>query len=231
MKKSSILFATLLMASTAAVAQTSLGQPTPQIQVNGVGTVNVAPDKVTIRLGVENKAEQADAAKKANDEAIAKVLKFIKGMKIDEKCVQTQRVSLYKTRDYEEKKDYFQASQSITVVLKDISKYESFITGVMNAGINRIDGVSFESSKVASFEAEARALAVKDAKQKATDYANALGQKAGKAILVTDGSSYSPPVVRPMYMMKGAAADVNEQTLAVGEIEVVSNISISFSLE
>jgi uncharacterized protein YggE len=219
------------MATTAAIAQTGSGQIVPQIQVNGIGKVNVTPDKVTIQLGVENKADQADQAKKANDEAIAKVLKFIKGMKIDDKDVQTQRVSLYKTRDYEEKKDYFQASQSITVVIKDISKYESFMTGVMNAGINKIDGVSFESSKVASYETEARTLAVKDAKQKATDYANALGQKAGKAVLVTDGSSYAPPVVRPMYMMKGAAADMNEQTLAVGEIEVISNVSISFSLE
>lgn len=227
MKKSSILLAATLFATTAIVAQ--VPQQTPQIQVNGMGKVKVVPDRVTISLGVENKAEVAENAKKENDAAIAKVLKFIKSLKIDDKDVQTQRITLYKARDYEEKVDYFQANQTLTVVIKDLSKYESFMTGVLNAGVNKINGVTFESSKATSYETEARTLAVKEAQQKAADYATALGQKAGKAILVSDSSSSYGPVIRPMYMK--AAADMFDETLAVGEIEIISNVSISFTLE
>ena len=104
------------------------------------------------------------------------------------------------------------------------------MVGLTESGVNRIDGVDFQSSKTAMYEAEARTLAVKEAKQKATDYANALGQKVGKAILVSDSSASTPIIVRPMAMMK-ASADFGEQTIALGELEVVSNVSISFTLE
>lgn len=231
MRKAGIVFASLLMTTTAIVAQNHQGVVVPQVQVNGIGKVSVTPDKVSIRIGVDNKADDANSAKKANDVIIAKVIKYAKSLKIDDKQIQTQRVNLYKSRDYEEKKDYFQASQTLTISLDDISKYEKVMTGLMDLGINRIDGVEFTSSKAASYETEARTLAVKEAKQKATDYANALGQKVGKAILVSDGTSYDAPIVRPMYMMKSVSADEMKETLAVGEIEVTSNVSISFSLE
>ncbi|MTG98571.1 MULTISPECIES: SIMPL domain-containing protein [Myroides] len=231
MKRVSILLGAALLATTATFAQTSYTSPiTPQIQVNGTGKVSVVPDKAVIRLGVENKSSDAASVKKINDQSIAKVLKYLKSLKIEDKYIQTQRVSLYQSRDYEEKKDYYNASQVISITLTDITKYEELIVGVMEAGVNKIEGVEFQSSKIATYEAEARALAVKEAKQKATDYANALGQKVGKAILVSDGGGYAPPVVRPMYLMKGTA-DSMDQTLAVGEIEVTSGVSISFSLD
>lgn len=231
MKKMSIMFASILMTTTAIVAQDNHGIIAPQIQVNGIGKVSVTPDKVIIRVGVDNRDETAAVAKKTNDAAIATVIKYIKSMKIEDKDLQTQRVSLYKSRDYEEKKDYFTASQTLTITLTDVAKYEKLMIGLTESGINKIEGVDFQSSKTALYEAEARTLAVKEAKQKATDYANALGQKVGKAILVSDSSANSPIIVRPMYMMKASAGDMNDQTLALGELEVVSNVSISFSLE
>ncbi|WP_010256207.1 SIMPL domain-containing protein [Myroides injenensis] len=235
MKRISVLFATMILASTVSMAQTgsSTYDVTPQIQVSGVGKVNVTPDRVIIHIGVENKGDSPVSAKEENNKAIAKVLKYIKSLKIDDKDIQTQRVNLYKSSDSKIRKDYYVTSQTIKITLRDIDKYEQLMLGVMDAGVNRIDGVQFESSKAASYENEARTLAVQEAKQKATDYANALGQKVGKAILVSDGGSYAPPVVRPMYMMKsaGMGADAMDETLAVGEIEVVSNVSISFSLE
>ncbi|MEC4115157.1 SIMPL domain-containing protein [Myroides pelagicus] len=229
MKKVSILLGVLLLSATSTFAQTTYTSPiTPQIQVNGTGKVSVTPDRAIIRLGVENKSLDAATAKKANDQVIAKVLKYLKSIQIEDKNIQTQRVSLYQTND---KKDYYKASQTIVITLTNIDKYEELILGVMDAGINKIEGVEFESSQLTKYETEARVLAVKEARQKASDYATALGQKVGKAILVTDGSSYTPPIIRPMYMMKGASTEGLDQTLAVGEIEIVSGVSISFTLD
>lgn len=233
MKKVSVLFASLMLATSAIVAQNpNNGQSVPQIQVNGVGKVNVTPDRVVIKLGVEHKADDANSAKQQNDATVANVIKYVKSMKIDEKDIQTQRVNLYKTTDYKTKVDSYTASQTLTILLKDISKYETLVAGLMDSGINRIDGIEFKSSQVEQYEAEARTQAVNQAKQKAVDYASALGQKVGKAILVSDVASSNPPVIRQMYAMKSTEADsATDQTLAVGEIEVVSNVSISFSLE
>jgi hypothetical protein len=71
------------------------------------------------------------------------------------------------------------------------------------------------------------------AKQKAQDYVSVLGQKVGKALLITDNSqTYFP---QPMYKggMMAMAADSAEtkETLAVGELEVITNVSVTFALE
>ncbi|MGG5507874.1 MULTISPECIES: SIMPL domain-containing protein [unclassified Myroides] len=231
MKKSFIVASMCLALGVAAQAQTA-GTSVPQIQVQGVGKVKAVPDQAVVRLGIENKGKTAEEVKSTNDAAVARVLKYLKEAKVPEKNIQTQRVSFYSYKDYTDKKDYYQASQTITLTLEDLSKYEALIAGVMSKGVNRIDGVEYKTSQLASYQTEARTLAVQEAKKKATDYATALGQKVGKVILVADGGGSTPPVFRPMYALKGAAIDESaDQTLAVGEIEVNTSVSISFELE
>ncbi len=213
-------------------AQNPTGMQTPQIAVSGTGKVSITPDQAVITIGTENRGSDAVAVKKENDATIASIIKYIKKMKIEEKDYKSQRINLYKNRDYETKQDYYQANQTITIQLKDLSKYEELMLGLIQAGANQIQGVEFKSSKAADYQTEARTKAVADAKKKATDYANALGQKVGKAVFVSDESvAYSPRPV--MYAAKaGASADMAlDQTLAIGEIEVSSNVSINFSLE
>jgi uncharacterized protein YggE len=143
-------------------------------------------------------------------------------------------MSLYKNYDYEKKKHSYQANQTISVTLKDISKYNAFMMDVMETGINVINGVSFKSSKMELFESEARKKAILNAKKKAEDYVSVLpGQKVGKAISISDSSQINYP--QPVFMAKGFMADSEaiqpRETLAVGEIEIVSNVSVSFVLE
>ena len=81
---------------------------------------------------------------------------------------------------------------------------------------------------------EARKNAILNAKQKATDYVSVLGQKVGKALLITDNSQAYMP--QPMYKgnMMAMAADAlggRQETLAVGEMEINTNVSVTFVLE
>ena len=205
----------------------------PQISVNGEGKVKVTPDIAVITLGVQNNGKDAKEVKTQNDIVIDKVLKYIKKFNIPASDYQTTQVSLNKNYDYEKKKYTYEANQTITITLKDLSKYDLFMMDIMETGINRIDGVEFKSSKIEQFETEARKKALLNAKKKAEDYLSVLpGQKLGKAILISDNSSTYYP--RPVLYAKGAVmsetADVRE-TLAVGEIEVISNVNVSFLLE
>ena len=222
-----------LLVGASGQAQSAAISSVPQIQVQGVGKVQAVPDQVVVRLGIEHKGKSADEVKKANDTSVASVLKYLKANKIPEKNIQTQRLSFYSYTDYTDKKDYYQATQTITVTVEDLSKYEALIAGVMTNGVNRIDGVEYKSSQLASYQTEARKLAVREAKKKAEDYAEALGQQVGSVLSVTDGGgSMPPPVFRPMYALKSATADGEmDQTLAVGEIEINSSVSISFELK
>lgn len=228
MKKSIIIL--LMLVATLMNAQEN--KVIPQISVSGEGKVKVAPDQVVINLGVQNTGKDAAEVKKMNDETVDKVVKYIKKFGIPTSDFQTTNVSLYKSYDYEKKKHNFQASQSLTITLKDISKYDELMMELVDTGINNINGVEFKSSKLEDHKVTARKQAVLDAKKKAEDFTSALNQKVGKAILINDNSQpmYQPPMYRNV-MMKTEASDSVKETLAIGEIEITTNISVTFILE
>jgi uncharacterized protein YggE len=205
----------------------------PQINVNGEGKIKVVPDQVSISATVETKGNNAKDIKKQNDEKIDAVLKFIKKMNIPTADFKTKQVSLNPQYDYEKKKTSYNAVQTIEIVLKDLTKYDELMEGLVQQGINRIDKVSFESSKLAQYQSEARKIAIKDAKAKAEDYVSVLGQKVGKAITISDNSQiYQPqPMYAGMRMKESADASASNETLAIGEIEITANVSVSFVLE
>lgn len=205
----------------------------PMINVSGEGKVNAVPDRASISISIESKGTKASEVKKDNDIKTAAVLKTITRLNVAKEDFQTQRVALNPNYDYEKKKYNYIATQTIIILLKDLSKYDELMEGLIDAGTNRIDNVEFKSSKLKQLQSEARKLAVQDAKAKALDFVSVLGQKVGKAMQISDNSqNYNPP--HPMYAMDKMAMSnqaESRQTLAVGEMEIMVNVSVGFLLE
>jgi uncharacterized protein len=229
--KNSVLFLILLFST---MIQAQEQKQIPMINVSGEGKVKVSPDQVCISISQETKGSNAVMVKKDNDAKIDAVLKFIKKMKIAPEDFQTTRVTLTPNFDYETKKQEFIATQSVSILLKDLKNYDLLMNGLLESGINKIDNVEFKSTKILQIQSEARKLAIKDAKIKAEDYVLVLGQKVGKAFTISDNSQNSGP--HPMmYAMKSTAfndgAAIQNETLAAGQIEIVVNVNVSFILE
>lgn len=204
------------------------------ISVSGEGKVKTAPDQVSISVSIETKGTKANEVKMENDKKMDGILKFIKKSAVAKEDFQTQRILLNPNYDYVKKKYNYVATQSVQILLKDLTKYDELMEGLVNEGINRIDNVEFKSSKMVQLKSEARKLAMKEAKSKAEDFVSVLNQKVGKAILISDNSqSYNPQ--QQMYAMKTMATAMDgeapRETLAVGEIEITANVSVSFVLE
>ena len=230
--KKSILILTVLITSLGFLNAQETKQ-IPMINVSGEGKVKVTPDQAAITVSIETKGSKAAEVKTENDKKMDAIIKFIKKSNIAKEDFQTQRVSLYPNYDYDKKKHSYIATQSLQILLKDLTKYDLLMEGLVDEGINRIDNVEFKSSKMIQLQSEARKLAMKDAKGKAEDYVSVLNQKVGKAFLISDNSQVFIPQPR-MYAMKSMAMDVAEvprETLAVGEIEITANVSVSFILE
>lgn len=230
MKKVILILALVFMANSYAQEHKQV----PMINVSGEGKVKVAPDQALIAISIETKGTKAEEVKRENDKKMDAILKFIKKSNIAAEDFQTQRISLNPNYDYEKKKYNYIATQSVQILLKDLSKYDTLMEGLVNEGINRIDNVEFKSSKMLQLQSDARKLAIKDAKAKAEDFVSVLGQKVGKAILISDNSQSYIPQPR-MYAMKSMSMDKAEsaprETLAIGEIEIIANVSVSFALE
>ncbi|MEZ4779824.1 MAG: SIMPL domain-containing protein [Flavobacteriaceae bacterium] len=205
-------------------------QPRPSVDVKGEGIVTIVPDHVLISARVEHTGANAKEVKQLNDATINEVFQFLKNYGIDNKDVKTEYLNLTKNYDYNSKKYNYAANQSISIKLKDLSKYESLMNGLLDTGINRIDGISFSSSKMNTLQSEARIKAIQNAKQKAEEYASVLNQTVGKALLISEfqnNNAPTPLLKRGMMVMDSAS---ESQTMAPGEMEIRVEVQVSFEL-
>ncbi|PHR13041.1 MAG: SIMPL domain-containing protein [Aequorivita sp.] len=218
----------LVITTTTAMAQNTL--PPPTIDVTGEGIVRVVPDEVTINIRVETTGENTKTLKEQNDATINEVLKFLKKMDIADKDVKTEYMNLSKNYDHNSKTYTFAANQSLSVKIRDLKKYEPVMKGLLDTGINRIDGVNFFSSKEDALKSEARKKAVENAQMKAKEYASVLSQTVGKAVSISEyNNSYGPQPMYKMAMMD-SSSNGGDQTIALGEIEIRTTVNVSFLL-
>ncbi|QAA81271.1 DUF541 domain-containing protein [Aequorivita sp. H23M31] len=219
----------LILAITTTVMMAQNNVP-PTIDVMGEGIVKVVPDEVTINIRVENTGENTQILKKQNDAIVSEVLKFLKQMKIADKDVRTEYMNLTKNYDYNTKTYTFAANQSLSVKLRDMGKYEQVVNGLLETGINRIDGIDFSSSQKESLESQARKKAVENALMKAKEYASVLNQNVGKAVSISEFRNSPDP--RPMYKMTAmeSTSAGDGQTISLGEMEIRTTVNVSFLL-
>ncbi|SHI55755.1 hypothetical protein SAMN04488096_102354 [Mesonia phycicola] len=222
-----IILATLLFVGVTTFAQE---QPVG-IQVTGEGIVKVVPDQVLIQVNVNKEGKSAKEVKEATDNTVDTVLKYLKKQKIDKNNVQTEYVTLGKSYQYQTKSFNFVSRQSISILLTDLSKYDEIMQGVLELGINGINSVNFISSEIDKYESEARLKAIKNAKQKAQQYATALEVKLGSPISMQDVNSSNFNGVQVYRAMEMTTVNSSQkETLAVGEMEVKANVNVNFSI-
>ncbi|GAB2770596.1 SIMPL domain-containing protein [Salinimicrobium soli] len=224
MKK--LLFVVFFFASLGLFAQ----QNPALITVTGKGTVNVTPDKVLIKARVEHTGKSASEVKAQNDKVVNDIIKYLKSQGIPSKNFQTEYLNLNKDYNYNTKETFYSANQAISIQLNDLSKYETLMGGLLNSGLNRIDGIQFQTSKREKLESEARKKAVLNALEKAKEYAGALGQEVGKAHSISEMDNGNfPPMYRALEMQDSASS--KQETIAPGEMEVTVKVNVSFLLK
>ena len=204
----------------------------PSVSVNGEGTVQVIPDEVVIKSRIEHEGEDAAQVKKQNDQVVNQIIKYVKSQGVAEKDIETDYMNLNKRyKNYEQGTFIYVANQAISITLHDLDSYEQIMKGLLENGLNRIDGIQFESSEKEKFEAEARKMAVLDAKRKASELLKPLGHEVGQPISLSENQS-SP--VFPMYRMNDAvemsAAKSDGQTIAPGELEIKITVNATFEI-
>ena len=223
MKHYFVLFSLI---STMAIAQNQ----TPTVEVIGEGIVYATPDMVNISISIEKEGLDLKNLRQKNGEAVAQVLQLL-SKELPMENFQTSYVSLYKD-DYN-KLNKYRVVQNINIKLEDISKYDNLMNAIFDAGVNRIDGISFGVKNKEKLLQEARIAAIDDARKKALLYAVSLDQNIGKAIKIKEVNSHFndiQPVERMSKMSLGSPANGNDNTLAVGKIAIEAQVNVAFEL-
>ena len=221
MKHYFVLFSLI---STMAIAQNQ----TPTVEVVGEGIVYATPDMVNISISIEKEGLDLKNLRQKNGEAVAQVFQLL-SKELPMENFQTSYVSLYKD-DYN-KLNKYRVVQNINIKLEDISKYDNLMNAIFDAGVNRIDGISFGVKNKEKLLQEARIAAIDDARKKALLYAVSLDQNIGKAIQIKEVNSHFndiQPVERMSKMSLGSTGSDN--TLAVGKIAIEAQVNVAFEL-
>lgn len=178
--------------------------PASTITVTGTSKLDKAPQTATYMATVSIANDDKDAAVSAVNKAMDKLITAVKDFGIAEADIQTSQVSVYENVKPEimiyppqgrgEPTKKWQASNSITIKLKDISKASALTDLLNSSGATSVSGPNFAIEDRESSDAELLAKAIEDARTKADVMAKAGGRKLGKMITVSEGfSSYPIP--------------------------------------
>lgn len=197
------------------------------------GEVSRKPDMATISTGVQTEAPTAAEALRLNATRMTQVIAALKKGGIADKDIQTSGLSLSPQYVYQEnlppKLTGYQASNQVTVVVRDLTRLGLAVDAVVNAGANSLGGIAFGLQNSDAAEDAARLDAVKALQAKADLYARATGYRIARLVTLSEGGGYSPPTPMPMLAM--ARMDKAESTpVEAGELKVRIDINATFEL-
>jgi uncharacterized protein YggE len=228
------VLAVFLTGSVVTAAAEDCCPRTRLISVSGISEVSSPPDEAILRLAVETRDKDLRIAKSQNDKNARKVIALAQKMGVDQKDIQTSELSM--GAQYSEEKVPrmlgYEVSQTIAITLKDISKYDKLMTGLLEAGITRVHGVDFNVAEPRKFRDEARSKAIRAAKEKAAAMASELGQTIGKPWEISEQNEVGTLFTRAnSYGMVAGVPESESSTVAPGQVTFKVSVRVSFQLE
>lgn len=232
------------------------------ISVSGDGEVYKTPDLAVMSFSVVSEAKTVAEAMEDNTKKMNAITDVMKSMGVTENDLQTTNFSINPRYDYVRAtapvpadgaeiavgEEYYYPSgkrtlsgydvnQTMTIKVRqeNMGKIGQIIQEATASGANQVGSLQFTLDDPDAAQAEARELAIAEAKEKAEILARQLNVKLVRIISYNDGG-YSP-VYRLNYDAKeeaygmGGAASVPAPDIQAGESKISMNVNITYEIE
>lgn len=237
----------LALATAIAVPATALAQPVvptapwqavdlPLLTLSAQGEVRARPDMATVGTGVETRAPTARDAMAQNAAQMDRLIAALVKAGVERKYIQTSSINLNPQYDYSSSREGqpprfvgYQASNQLSVVVRDLAKLGPLIDAMIAAGATNINGPSFGVVDDGALLRQAREKALDDAKERAQFYATRSGYKSVRLVSISEqGGGY--PVPMPMMAM---AKEVSAPATPVepGQVSTSVTLSVQYVME
>jgi len=210
---------------------------TNTVSFSGEGKIVAKPDVAVVNLTILTEADTSKAAQDDNSKKSKAVVDFLKKQGIEEKDIRTSGYNIYPQykypRDGKPVINGYQVNQTLEVKIRDLDKVSVILDGVVTAGVNQVNGLSFEIDDPDKLKAQARDEAIKDAKAKANELESQLGVRLGRIVNFTEGS-YGVPT--PMYYeisakAMGMGGGGGGPDVPSGENEIKVTVTITYQIK
>jgi uncharacterized protein YggE len=208
----------------------------PTISVQGEGKVTAVPDIAELNFGVQTgRRKTAQDAMELLGNKMNAINEAVLASGVEEKDIMTQNLWMNPSYDYFDGKRVesgFEASQNLRVKVRDVANLTAVLDAAVTKGANQVGGVSFTVDEPEVLRAEARAMAIQDAQEKAAILAADLGKILGKFKGYNEGGMASPqPYARMDMMMESVGmGGGGAPPIPVGEQEIHANVMLMFEL-
>jgi len=208
------------------------------ISVSGSATINVSPDIANVSFGLSTKEKTAQAAKEANDAMLKNLNEVLKRYEIKETELSMNYINIrpyYEYRGNSNQLAGYVAQKTITIKIKEIEKYNSFVDDLLKIGISEINSVDFAVEDIKTARNQARIKAVESAREKAELFASSISKQIVDVIEISESDisvRYSQANYKSNYrgMLHTAMKDSDAVTGGNGIEEERGNIAVSASV-
>ncbi len=227
--------ASLAGGGTAAIVN---GQYQEGVVVSGTGTASADPDTAQVTFGVElqgpNPDELVSQAAQTMDAAMAAAADF--GINADKTQTVAYNLWVETVRDPNTGQPtgeiVYHLSHQVQVTTDRIDAVGELLAGVVDAGVNVVNGVNFSVQDSSALEEQARNAALANAEAKAQQIADQLGISLGRPTLVIETGNNAPvPVYAAQGLGGGAAMDVASPSVTPGSFSVTVSVQIVYAIQ
>lgn len=230
----------LLALVVSACGPTTINQaaPPPQrtVSVSGAGTAYLVPDIAYIYVGVHTEKPSAADAVKENNAQTQKMIDALREFGIDAKDIRTTSFSIWPQDKYDPMtgtptgQKVYVVDNTVYVTIRDLDKLGELLDTVIAAGANTVNSIQFDVADKDAALKQARADAVKDAKVKAQELADAAGVKLGEVQTIGFFDSVSYPVYNGKGGGGGAAAEA-AVPIQPGQLTFTVTVNVTYELK
>jgi len=205
------------------------------ITVRGEAIVSVPPDRVVLALGLESRAEKLENAKNRVDSLMAVVKTLADQFRIPSEKVRTD---YYVILPANAKRSKHFVRAGITVTITDLTIFNQYLSGIVEAGVDEVRSVNFELADPLAVRIKVREQAAEAARRKAESIIRTLGATLGRVHSVVDTPGPDYPLLgggrssANLYVAKERATlpEGDESSITVGQIEERATVEVSFEI-
>jgi len=226
------------------------------ISFSGYGEVTAVPDIANISFIISKDAKTAKKAQEGVAEIEKNALDFLRGKDIADKDMKTTNASVYPKYEYQQAicpqisvesgadrvaPSYYcpggkqvligyTASETITVKVRKVDDAGVVMQGLGDVGVSNLRGPNFAIDKEDELKAEARKLAIDEAKAKADILAKDLGVRLVKIVNFYESGNDYPMMYAESAMMKSIDEAPAPAELPKGENTISSNVTVTYEI-
>lgn len=205
------------------------------LSVNGEWKVFAKPDTFILTVVAQEKSKTTKEGFAQVGQKIGELQKLLKDNGIAEKDIQSVNISINPNYNYDNGKntiDGFVATHGLQVKIRNLESIDTILAWVSQIANVQIQNTTYDIDDKTALYQDARNLAIAKAKQKAEDIAKVSWISLWKVMSISENQGYIPPVYSNQYTKAEIMWDsMWGGTVSVGQLEISTNVSISYEIQ